>query len=121
HPNVSLFIDVEAVRKDEHSRAETFHELPGLVELENDGQVRTGATIPAASLGNPNGFAVGIDVNGACRTPVSAVGHLRPAFDGLIWIGKIVGGLRVALGVRTAGGQCEQGDDGYSKRESHST
>jgi hypothetical protein len=112
---------VEAVREDEHSRAETLHEFPGLVEFENDGQIRTGATISAASLGNPNGFAVGIDVNGTGRTPGSAFRHLRPAFDGLIWIGKIIGGLRVALGIRTAGRHCEQCDDGYSKYESQST
>ena len=91
------------MRKNEHPFAKTLHEFPRWIEFENRRKRRhlsgcaIEATILAAALGNPDGFAVLIDLDRAQRSPGSAFGHLCPVLNRLIRIGSRVCGLDVTL------------------------
>ena len=42
-PDVAVAIDVDAVRKDEHARAEALHQLAGRIELQHRIEIGTAA------------------------------------------------------------------------------
>src|SRR5437660_3395983 len=87
HPDVAIAIDVNAVRRRDHAGAEMRDQVPVGVELENRVERRAHATVRATPLGDPDARAILVDVDGARRSPGAALGHLRPALDGLIWVG----------------------------------
>ena len=100
HPDVAVAIDVDAVREDEHALAEARDHLAALVELE-DGLERRHfilGAIPAgirrAPLGDPDAAAVLVDVDRARRSPGAALGQLRPAFNRVVRIRRVVGRRR---------------------------
>src|SRR5439155_1740383 len=86
NPDVPLPVDVNAVRKQKHSRAPAGHELAGIVELVDNRPVRPGAGIGAASFGNPNRGAVAVDVDRARRSPRASFGQGEEILDGAIRI-----------------------------------
>src|SRR5438034_3504254 len=69
HPYVVLAVDEDPVGRQEEARAERRHQRSIRVELEHRGQRRLGATVRAATLGDPHAVPVTIDVDGARRTP----------------------------------------------------
>jgi hypothetical protein len=87
HPDVAIPVHMDAVRKEEHPRTEALDELASVVEFQDDRQVRAGAAVRTASLSNPDGPAVAIDVNRARRSPRPPRRHREMVLDGLIRIG----------------------------------
>ena len=87
-PHVAVAVHVEAVRRDEQTRAEARQQLAGMaIELEDGIEVRrvlAGLTQPtAAAVVGPDVPVVRVDVD-ACRgAPLAAGGHLRPIQDHL--------------------------------------
>src|SRR5688572_1852863 len=90
-PHVPLPVDVNAVRKDEHLGAEAPDELSRRIELHYDGQVRSDARVGAAAIGDPDRLAVDVRLDGAYRSPHTAVRQLKWVANARVWIRSIVG------------------------------
>ena len=89
-PDVALAVDVHAVRPQDLSRAEALHDLAVRIELDDRVDVRTGARVGAAAIAGPDVLAVGIDVDGADRSPLAAVRQRAPVAHGLVGIRQVV-------------------------------
>src|SRR5215813_10957759 len=70
-----------AVAVDKNSGTETFHQVSGGVEFEDGSEIRAGAGVGPATLGDPDTGAVGIDRDAGGGTPGSALRHLCPVLD----------------------------------------
>ena len=105
HPDIPLPIDVDSMGKHHQPGTEALHEFAAFVEFQN--RVETGADtrVCPAALGNPDGLPIGIDIDGARRSPGSAIRKLRPSLNGLIGIGRGVHRCHAALRVSRTLGQ----------------
>src|SRR5580693_108677 len=65
HPDVAVFVDANAMRKNKHAFAKAFHQLAGCIEFQDRRIGLAGASVGSASFGDPNTFAVAIDLDGA--------------------------------------------------------
>src|SRR3989442_4077163 len=103
HPHVALAVDEDAVREDQHPVAEALHELAARIELEHCGQIRhltaraIETTVLLTAFGDPDRFAVLVDLDGARRSPRAAFRKLEVAFNRLIRVGQLVGRLHLGL------------------------
>src|SRR3989442_15420578 len=103
HPHVALAVDEDAVREDQHPLAEALHELAARIELEHRGQIRhltaraIETTVLLTAFGDPDRFAVLVDLDGARRSPRAPFRQLEVAFNRLIRVGQLVGRLHLGL------------------------
>jgi len=92
HPDVSLTVDGDAVRIDEHPGAEALAERARRVELQKrrDRRIEAGcaAAVLAAPLEHPDAAAVSIDVDGRSRTQRSSVWKLEEVFRDAVRVGQ---------------------------------
>ena len=100
-PEIVIVVDDDAVRKDEHARAETEQKLSFGAEFQNRVHVGIGATVHPATLEQPD-IAFGIHVDRIARTHHAAIGHVHDISDDLVGVG-IVGQQRILLGETVAG------------------
>src|SRR5262249_50244773 len=63
---------------------------------------QVGIGIRTASVGNPDGFAVAINVDGIKGSPSPSLREFCPRCDGLVRVGQVVGGLNFVLSGRYA-------------------
>ncbi len=97
-PHVPIAVDEDAVGGKDQPGTEALHQRSGRIELEDRIEVRSGATVGTAALGDPDAPAILVDLDRAGRTPWSPRGKPGPAFDGPVRIGRIVD--RAADGLR---------------------
>ncbi len=90
-PDVALAIDVNSVRPDDHPRSEAPDDVSVRVEEQHRIEVvAPHATVGLATLADPDVTPVDIGIHGARRPPLPAVGHLRPAVDGGVGVGRVI-------------------------------
>ena len=68
HPNVSLLIDVNTVRKHEHAAAKALEQFTGRIELQNRWKIGSRARIGSAAFGHPHA-TVAIDSTALVEPP----------------------------------------------------
>jgi hypothetical protein len=119
-PDVSIRVDVQPVRADEHAGAEALHQLARGIELLDGRQVRADTTLSAASIEDPDAAAVAIDMDAGRGSDFSPLGELEKAVDGLIRAGKGVDRTGITLRGRRP---CRQRgrDHDRRQRQTHST
>src|SRR5262245_55399047 len=81
---------MDTVREDKHPCPKAVDDFAGRIELKHDRQVRPRAGVCPASLSNPNGPAIAIDINRARRSPYPSLGQYSPVPDCFVRIGEII-------------------------------
>jgi len=87
---------VNAVRENQHAFAKRLDERAVGVEFQNGRHVlnlirrRIEAAVAAAALGDPDRLAVLVDVDGARRSPLAAVGKFEIVLDRVVRIRRVV-------------------------------
>src|SRR5438046_2822050 len=114
-PDVSLLIHKYPVNTHEDSRAKVLDKSAGHIELCDRRQVRAGAGVCATSLGDPDGFAVAIDLYRGGRSKRSPRRQLLPVVDQSIRIGEVIDGRDVALGIGLFSNQADPHENGYDE------
>src|SRR5262245_8532393 len=66
HPDVSVPVHMDSMRKHHESCAEALHQLPGFIKLQHNIDVwGVHARVGTTALGNPNGLTVKIRIDSA--------------------------------------------------------
>src|SRR5262249_9124472 len=119
-PNVTVAIDVDAVRPREHAAAEAFDLLPRFVEVMNRVRLRAetaGRRSGRAAIGGPHRLAIPIDRDAVRAAPLTVLEReLRPVANHAIRVRAAIDGshrvgLRRAsplLALNETGLQCDE-------------
>ena len=99
NPDVAFGIYMNAVREYEYTATKAGNDFAVLVVFHDGINIGTCTAVGAATLGNPDRFAVRIDIYGAGRAPLAITGEIKIVRIGIVRIRVFIGWVDRELGL----------------------